>query len=336
MAANLRMQYPAPAANPSGGPAALAAARVGRAGALLGALGLGCSLFVISRLVGTWRVTPGMSTHELFVFGQRLSYPAANLAAVVVVALALIGLVAAAKLVAGAVRELIASRRLHRWLARKGAGELDDVLVIADDRPRAFCAGLFAPRVYVSTGAIDLLDEVALSAVLAHERHHAHRRDPLRLATGRVIARGLFFVPGMRDLLERQSSLAELSADESSMNAAPDHRSALARAMLSFSAESRPGDPTGIEPERVDHLLGEAPTWRFPLLLFLLAGSALALAVAIGLLAGQVASGAATLAPPFLSRQPCVVVLAAIPAVVGLSAPALLRREPPVTGRPER
>jgi hypothetical protein len=42
MAANLRMPYPAPAANPSGGPAALAAARVGRAATLLGAFGLGC------------------------------------------------------------------------------------------------------------------------------------------------------------------------------------------------------------------------------------------------------------------------------------------------------
>src|SRR5579862_3072613 len=71
-----------------GRPAALAAARVDRAGALLGALGLGSSLFVLWRLIETWHVTPGASAHRFSILGQTLSYPTANLAAVVVVALA--------------------------------------------------------------------------------------------------------------------------------------------------------------------------------------------------------------------------------------------------------
>ena len=48
-----------------------------------------------------------------------------------------------------------------------------------------------------STGALDLLDGPALDAVLAHERHHASRHDPLRLACGRVLAAGLFFIPSL-------------------------------------------------------------------------------------------------------------------------------------------
>jgi len=59
-------------------------------------------------------------------------------------------------------------------------------------------------------GAVAALDDGALSAVLAHERHHARRRDPLRLATGRVLARALFFLPELRDLVNRQQALAEL------------------------------------------------------------------------------------------------------------------------------
>jgi hypothetical protein len=47
---------------------------------------------------------------------------------------------------------------------------------------------------------------------------------------------------------------------------------------------------------------------------------AIVLVAAVGLLAGRVAAGSATLALPFLSRQPCVVVLAAIPAVLALLA----------------
>jgi hypothetical protein len=41
------------------------------------------------------------------------------------------------------------------------------------------------------------------------------------------------------------------------------------------------------------------------------------LVVAVAVLAGRVAVGSATLAPPFLSSQPCIVVLAMIPAALG-------------------
>jgi hypothetical protein len=309
----------------SQGPAAAAAARVGRAGGLLGALGLGSSLFVVFRLLETWRVTPATTSHEVSILGEKLTYPAANLGAVVVVALAALGLIAAVRMAAGTVRELVANRRLRLALVAHGVRERDGVLVIVDERPRAFCAGLLRPRVYVSTGAVALLDELALRAVLAHERHHARRHDPLRLAAGRVIASALFFVPGIGDLVERESTLVELGADESAMSAGPEHRSALARAMLHFSERSEAGDPTGIEPERVDHILGEPPSWRFPFLVCLSAGAVLASLAGAGVLAGHVASGSATLAPPLLSRQPCVVALAAIPTLAGLIAVALRR-----------
>jgi beta-lactamase regulating signal transducer with metallopeptidase domain len=180
--------------------------------------------------------------------------------------------------------------------------------------------------VYLSTGALAMLDDAALNAVLAHEHHHARRHDPLRLAAGRVLARALFFLPELGDLAERQQALAELSADESAVNAAPANRSALARAMLSFSDAPASAGSVGIDPARVDYLLGEPPSWRFPALLCLAAASVIAVLVALAVLAGQVASGSATLAPPFLSRQPCVVVLAAIPAVLGILATIYRRR----------
>jgi len=308
------------------GPAALAAGRVDRAGALLGALGLASSLFVLWRLIETWRVAPGTRAHRISILGQPLSYPRANLAALVVLALALLGLAVTSAMAAGAVRELLAYRRLRRALLAAGPRALGDVLVIGDERPRAFCAGPLRPRVYVTTGALERLDGSALDAVLAHERHHARRRDPLRLAAGRVIARALFYVPGIGGLVRRHQVLAELSADETAINAAPGSRAALARAMLSFAEESRAEDPTGIDPERVEHILGEPLSWRFPVIACALAAGALGLLVALGLLAGHVASGSASLAPPFLSHRPCVVVLATIPALVALIAREVPRR----------
>lgn len=274
-------------------------------------------------------MAPATGSHEISVVGQTLSYPAANLAAVAVLALAALGLAATAMTVAGAWREFAATRRFARSIRACERRPLGDASVVPDERPRAFCAGLIRPRVYVSSGAVALLDEPALRAVLAHERHHARRRDPLRLAAGRVIARALFFVPGLGELVRRQEALAELSADESAVAEAPENRSALARAMLSFSDQSGPDEAVGIDPARVDYLLGDPPSWRFPLLLCVGALSLIALLAAAGMLAGQLATGATSLAPPFLSSRPCVVVLAAIPSVLGLVALRLRRRLPP-------
>ncbi len=292
----------------------------------MGALGLAWSLFVVFRLTRTWRVTPAARSHRISLLGHELTYPTANAAAVVVVAVALLGLVVIVMTVVGVLRELAASRRLHRWLRDREPRTLGDCLVIDDERPRAFCAGLMRPRVYVSSGAVALLDESAIHAVLAHERRHARRRDPLRLATGRVIARVLFFLPGLSELSARQRTLTELSADESAIVSAPGNRPALARAMLAFSEQTHPEAPAGIDPERVDHLLGEPPSWAFPLLLFALAVSVLGLLAAVAALVGCVATGSASLAAPFLSRQPCVAVLAAIPALLGMGTLALRRR----------
>ncbi len=307
-------------------PAASAAARVSRAGLLLGGLGLASSIFLIVRLFASWRVTSRMASHQISIFGQHLGYPTANADAIVIVVLAALGLVVTGRALTSAARELAASRRFHRRLAGERPQPLDGALVIADATPRAFCAGLFRPRVYVTTGALERLDADALDAVLAHERHHADRHDPLRLAAGRVLARALFFLPWLGDLVAQERALAELSADESVVSAGPANRSALARAMLTFSDPSASVGPAGIDPARVDYLLGDPPSWRFPALLTAAAAAVIVLLITVAVLAGQLANGSATLAPPFLSHQPCVVVLAAIPTVLGSLAAVCLRR----------
>jgi Zn-dependent protease with chaperone function len=298
----------------------VAADRVARAGALLAALGVASSVFVVLRVFETWTVTPDAASHHISILGQRLSYPTANFAAVIVLALAVIGVLATAMIVCGAAREAIRSCRLTRAMRAGGRRRLHGAFVVADERPRAFCAGLVRPRVYVSTGALAVLDDDALEAVLAHERHHANRRDPLRLAAGRVLARALFYVPGLPELLRHHQQLAELSADESALRAVAGGRPALARAMLGLGAAGTGGGEVGIDPARVDHLLGEPVRWRFPALRCAIGAAVVAVVVAVGVLAGHLASGSATLAPPFLSRQPCVTVLALIPALLSFAA----------------
>ena len=118
----------------------------------------------------------------------------------------------------------------------------------------------------------------------------------MRLATSRILARAIFFLPAARELGLRQQALAEMSADESAINAAPGNRSALARAMLSFTDSGEGGDSVGIDPARVDYLLGEPPNWRVPVVMCLAALGLLALVVVTAVLLGREAAGSATLA----------------------------------------
>jgi hypothetical protein len=291
---------------------------------LLSGLGLLASVFVLVRLFETWRIGPHAPSRAISVLGLRLSYPVANADGIIVLFLAFVGFIVGAMILGGAASELLASRRVSRKLSATRPIRLGDVFVIEDAEPRAFCSGLLRPRVYVSTGAMAILDDGALEAVVLHERHHAGRRDPLRLAAGRVVARALFFAPWIGRLHEHEQALAELGADESAVRAAPGNRSALARAMLTFVDGST--DPSaGVDPARIDYLVGEPPNWRFPALLCLASLLAIGLIVALAILAGRLAAGTATFALPFLSSQPCVVVLALIPATVAVFASSAQR-----------
>jgi hypothetical protein len=126
------------------------------------------------------------------------------------------------------------------------------VYVVPGTQATAFCVGLLRPRIVVSSAAVARLDPDALRAVIAHEAHHAARRDPLRLLAARAV--GSAFAPG---LSRREQALAELAADAAcvrKVGGAP-----LAAALLAFHA----GD-AGIAPERVDRLAGRAPLADVP------------------------------------------------------------------------
>src|SRR5215510_12318176 len=51
--------------------------------------------------------------------------------------------------------------------------------VLPVEEPQAYVLGLLKPRVYVSQGLLEQTNEDDLAPVLAHERAHATRRDPL-------------------------------------------------------------------------------------------------------------------------------------------------------------
>ncbi len=241
-------------------------------------------------------------------------HPYANPAQLVVLALGGLSLAVLWRAIQSGLRAQRSSRRFLRQLRIRGELTGPRSARLVDNQvPQAFCAGLMRPRIYVSTGAVKLLAEDELRAVLAHEAHHVARRDPLRLLVASVLTDALFFLPAMRRLRRRYAAFAELAADDAAV-AVTGAKRPLASAMLRF-AELNAALVLGVTAERVDHLHGEPPRWELPGLLLL--GAVITLTVLGALvLAGAKATRPAQLNAPGLLMESCGPVMLLIAALV--------------------
>lgn len=71
---------------------------------------------------------------------------------------------------------------------------LKDQLDVVDDiRPEAFCYGFLKPRICLTTGLLHTLTQEEAEAVLHHEYHHLKRRDPLRALLWTVLDRACWW-----------------------------------------------------------------------------------------------------------------------------------------------
>jgi hypothetical protein len=260
------------------------------------------------------------SGHRLVIAGQDFSYPAVNLAAGVLLGLAVLGAAVIVAWLRSAWRHVRATRAFVRDLLVIGPLPGHAAVYVIEDRaPHAFCAGYLRPRVYVSTRALELLSPAELRVVLAHEYHHRDMRDPLRQACGRCLSQALFFMPVLRRLHERYTELAELTADAAALRAADGAKAPLASAMLVLGTHDSE-NVVGISPERVDWLLGRERPWQLPSLLVLAALATIAALVTLVWRTSAAASAHTTLSLPVVSSQPCVLVLGLVPTLACAAA----------------
>lgn len=161
--------------------------------------------------------------------------------------------------------ELCSARRDALWA---GSGVVRPrVETLATPIPLAFCAGLFRPRIYLSTGLLDTLSDKELKAVLLHEAYHCRRYDPLRTLLADVLAATLFFLPAIAEWRNMFSISTELAADRYAIQLAG--RPSLAGAMYKLITHPRAirlsPAMSGISGfsatrSRLDQLLDDAPT----------------------------------------------------------------------------
>jgi bla regulator protein blaR1 len=277
----------------------------------LGACGVAGAIAALGAAVDSvHRVNGGAP--EIVIASQRFTYPTVNVAAALLLALAAVGAAVIASALRASWRQLRDYRRFVRGIAVLGPlPGRPGITVIDDPAPHAFCAGYLRPRIYVSAGALAVLSDDELAAVLVHEGHHRTLRDPLRLAFSRILSQALFFLPVLPALRDRYSDLAEERADGAAVRAAGDS-APLASALLAFDAAA-PRGASGISPRRVDSLLGRPTGWQLPSSLVALALATLSVLTVVVWRASAAASAHATFNLPVLSSQPCMLVLALVP-----------------------
>jgi beta-lactamase regulating signal transducer with metallopeptidase domain len=159
---------------------------------------------------------------------------------------------------------VVRARAVRRQLIESASARIGMATVLPLGEPVAFVVGFLRPTLFVSTGLLARpADEVA--AVLAHERAHAARLDPLRRLVANVVL--AFHLPGIADALERRLGITqEMAADACAADELGDPIRvaetlvSVARARVAHVGRPSACDPRGAAvSERVLELLRETP-----------------------------------------------------------------------------
>jgi Zn-dependent protease with chaperone function len=133
-------------------------------------------------------------------------------------------------------RDRRVEQRRQRLLITLAGRQLPGVPAVVVDHPAAtaYCLAGHDHAVVITTGALELLTDAQLGAVLAHERAHLAAHHHRRLTAAAVASQALPALPLLRDLPASVRRLLEMHADEA---AAREHDpEALASALVAVAS----------------------------------------------------------------------------------------------------
>ncbi len=87
------------------------------------------------------------------------------------------------------------------------------VKIISDKKSLAFCLGFFRPKIYLSSGLIDLMNRAELEAIILHEKYHLLKKDNISLVAVNVVEQLFLPFPVITDLLDGLIKTREVKAD---------------------------------------------------------------------------------------------------------------------------
>jgi len=150
--------------------------------------------------------------------------------------------------------------RTHADIARITGRALPGTgaVVLDDPRPAAYCVAGRPAAIVVTSGALAVLDQPQLTAVLAHERAHLAHRHHLLTAATRGLAAAFPGVPLFTRGAGEGARLAEMAADDAA--ARGSGRPAVVAALLALATgtvvpATRLAAATHAVPARVERLL---------------------------------------------------------------------------------
>jgi Zn-dependent protease with chaperone function len=133
-----------------------------------------------------------------------------------------------------------AARRDLAGIARiSSTGETPALQVLPFDEPQAFVIGLWRPALFVTRGLMSDAHREHLEPVLAHERAHLRRRDPLRRLVSSIAL--AFHLPGVAGWLERRLGRAHELAADAEAAAEIESPERVARALVELARRRRRG-----------------------------------------------------------------------------------------------
>ena len=144
---------------------------------------------------------------------------------------------------AGAV---LRDRRRHRALLSllaHGDPKVPGALVVDYPAAAAYCVPGLRSRIVISAGALDLLDQAELAAVLAHERAHLRERHDLVLLPFTALARAFPWSVLVQRSYASVALLVEMLADDHAARQRPARE--LVTALIRVGAAGTPGTPAG-------------------------------------------------------------------------------------------
>jgi len=113
------------------------------------------------------------------------------------------------------VRTVVSRRQQRRLIDLVKTATLETGAAVLDHATAvAYCVPGIRPRIVVSAGTINLLDDAELEAVVAHEHGHAHERHGLVMLPLASVSKVLSFVPFARLAPEAVAGLLEMAADD--------------------------------------------------------------------------------------------------------------------------
>lgn len=102
-------------------------------------------------------------------------------------------------------------RAILRLIGKHGLS--GKVKIISDKKSLAFCLGFFRPKIYLSSGLIELMNGAELEAIILHEKYHLLKRDNISLVAVNVVKQLFLPFPVIADLLDGLIKTREVKAD---------------------------------------------------------------------------------------------------------------------------